>query len=134
MGVKRTGQFSFPGIPLPPITDPKIVSLQALLPEVNARVMRKVLDNTFVPTDVLLLVPLELRNKENALLRDAFLDMANITRDPRDFSILHHAPAIYNYAAIVIYSALWREKNVRCLGRFGRGRPFLLLCFLCEHR
>ena len=31
------GQFSFPGIPLPPITDPKIISLQALLPEVDPR-------------------------------------------------------------------------------------------------
>ena len=99
------GQFSFPGIPLPPITDPKIISLQALLPEVDPRVMKKVLDDTFVPTDVLLLVPLESRNKAKALLRDDFLDMANIARDPRDFSILHLAPAIYNYAAIVIYFA-----------------------------
>ena len=98
-------QFSCPGIPLPPITDPKIISLQALLPEVDPRVMRKVLDDTFIPTDVLLLVPLESRNKAKALLRDDFLDMANIARDPRDFSILHLAPAIYNYAAIVIYFA-----------------------------
>ena len=89
-------QFSFPGRPLPPITDPKIIPLQALLPEVDPRVLRKVLDNTFIPTDVLLLVPLESRNKAKALLRNDFLDMANIARDPRDFSILHLAPAIYN--------------------------------------
>ena len=98
-------QFSFPGIPLPLITDPKIISLQALLPEVDPRVMRKVLDDTFVPTDVLLLVPLESRNEAKVLLRHDFLDMANNARDPRDFSILHLAPAIYNYAAIVIYFA-----------------------------
>ena len=71
------GQFSFPGIPLPPITDPKIISLQALLPEVDPRVMKKVLDDTFLPTDVLLLVPLESWNKAKGLLRDDFLDMAN---------------------------------------------------------
>ena len=105
------GQFSFPGIPLPPITDPQIISLQALLPEVDPRVMKKVLDETFVPTDVLLLVPLESRNKAKALLRDDFLDMANIARDPRDFSIVHLAPAIYNYAAIVIYFAPDRTKG-----------------------
>lgn len=105
------GQFSFPGIPLPPITDPKIISLQALLPEVDPRVMKKVLDETFTPTDVLLLVPLESRNKAKALLRDDFLDMANITKDPRDFSMLHLAPAIYNYAAIVIYFAPDRTKG-----------------------
>ena len=104
-------QFSFPGIPLPPITDPKIVSLQALLPEVDPRVMKKVLDNTFIPTNVLLLVPLESRNKAKALLRDDFLDMANIAKDPRDFSMLHLAPAIYNYAAIVIYFAPDRTKG-----------------------
>ena len=105
------GQFSFPGIPLPPITDPKIISLQALLPEVDPRVMKKVLDETFIPTDVLLLVPLESRNKAKALLRDDFLDMANIAKDPRDFSMLHLAPAIYNYAAIVIYFAPDRTKG-----------------------
>ena len=96
------GQFTFPGIPLPPITDPKIISLQALLPEVDPRVMKKVLDDTFTTTDVLLLVPLESRNKGKALLHDDFLDMANIATDPRDFSMLHLAPAIYNYAVIVI--------------------------------
>ena len=64
------GQFSFPGIPLPPITDPKTFSLQALLPEVYPWVMNKVLDESFTPTDVLLLVPLESRNKAKALLRD----------------------------------------------------------------
>ena len=105
------GQFSFPGIPFPPITDPKIISLQALLPEVDPRVMKKVLDETFAPTDVLLLVPLESRNKAKALLRDDFLDMANIAKDPRDFSMLHLAPAIYNYAAIVIYFAPDRTKG-----------------------
>ena len=105
------GQFSFPGIPLPPITDPQIISLQALLPEVDPRVMKKVLDDTFIPTDVLLLVPLESRNKAKALLRDDFLDMANIARDPRDFSILHLSPAIYNYAAIVIYFAPDKSKG-----------------------
>ena len=99
------GQFLFPGMPLPPITDPKIISLQALLPEVDPRVMKKVLDNTFIPTDVLLLVPLESRNKAKALLRDDFLDMGNIARHPRDFTMIHLAPAIYNYAAIVIYFA-----------------------------
>ena len=106
------GQFSFPGIPLPPITDPKIISLQALLPEVDPRVMKKVLDETFTPTDVLLLVLLKSRNKAKALLRDDFLDMANITKDPRDFSMLHLAPAIYNYAAIVNYFAPDRTKGL----------------------
>ena len=105
------GQFSFPGIPLPPITDPKIISLQALLPEVDPRVMKQVLDDTFAPTDVLLLVPLESRNKAKALLRDDFLDMANVAKDPRDFSMLHFSPAIYNYAAIVIYFAPDRTKG-----------------------
>ena len=99
------GQFSFPGILLPPITDPKIISRQELLPEVDTRVMKKVLDDTFAPTDVLLLVPLESRNKANALLCDEFLDLANIARDPREFSMVHQAPALYNYAAIVIYFA-----------------------------
>ena len=99
------GQFSFPGILLPPITDPKIISLQALLPEVDLRVTKKVLDYNFLPTDVLLLVPLESWNKAKGLLRDDCLDMANIAKDHRDFSILHLAPAIYNYAAIVIYFA-----------------------------
>ena len=78
----ESGQFSFPGIPLPPITDPKIISLLALLPEVDPRVMTKVLDDTFSPTDVLLLVPLESRNKAKALLRDDFLAMANVAKDP----------------------------------------------------
>ena len=99
------GQFFFPGLPLPPITDPKIISLQALLPEVDPWVMKKVLDDTFLPMDVFLLVPLESRNKAKGLLRDDFLDMANIAKDPQDFSILHLAPAIYNYAAIIIYFA-----------------------------
>ena len=101
----------FPGIPLPPITDLKIISLQALLPGVDPWVMKKVLDDTFVPTDVLLLVPLKSRNKAKALLRDDFLDMANIARDPRDFTMIHLAPAIYNYAAIVIYFAPDRTKG-----------------------
>ena len=64
--------------------------------------MKKVLDDTFTTTDVLLLVPLESRNKGKALLHDDFLDMANIATDPRNFSMLHLAPAIYNYAVIVI--------------------------------
>ena len=47
--------------------------------------MKKVLDDTFLPTDVLLLVPLESRNKANGFLRDDFLDMANIANDPKTF-------------------------------------------------
>ena len=103
--------FSFPGIPLPAITDPTIISLQALLPEMDPRVMKKVLKDTFVPTDVLLLVPLESQNKAKALLCNDFLNMANIARNLRNYSILHLAPAIYSYAAIVIYFAPDRTKG-----------------------
>ena len=67
--------------------------------------MKKVLDDTFVPTDVLLLVAVESRNKAKTLLRDDFLEMTNFTKDPRDFTMLHLGPAIFNYAAIVIYFA-----------------------------
>ena len=73
--------------------------------------MRKVLDDTFVPTDVLLLVPLESRNKAKALLRDDFLDMADIAKAPRDFSMLRLAPAIYHYAVTIIYFAPDRTKG-----------------------
>ena len=133
------GQFWFPGIPLPPITDPKIISLQALLPEVDPRVMKKVLDDTFAPTDVLLLVPLESRNKAKALLPDDFLDMANIARDPREFSMLHLAPALYNYAAIVIYIAPDATKGAlaaafaTCIGRLMSWAEQYFFCAILQY-
>lgn len=65
--------------------------------------MKKVLDDTFTPTRVLLLVSIESRNKAKALLRDDFLDMANLAQDHREFSMFHLSPAIDNYAAKVVY-------------------------------
>lgn len=72
--------------------------------------MKRILDELFTSMDVLLLVPLELRNKAKGLLCDNFLVLANISDDPQDFSMLHLAQALYNYPAIVIYFSPERTK------------------------
>jgi hypothetical protein len=97
--------FTFAGIPAPPISDPQIVSLRSILPSVDPRVMKKILEESYTPYDILLLLPHELRGKAKVLFKDDFLDMANVSRDPYEFEMKHLLPALLHYGAILVYFA-----------------------------